>query len=80
MILKTAGGRAQVGRHGWRWHGGRTQQATARKDEQRGQRHPGRLNRLCSVLTQEVKRLKGEKVGVHKMRPAVCSGQLPFLG
>ena len=49
--LETAAGCARVGRHGVGWQGETTLRALARKEEQRGQRAPGRLNRACSVVT-----------------------------
>ena len=52
--------------------------ANACKDEQRGQRHPGRLNRVGSALTQEMKSVVGEKIGVPKVLPAVSAGDAGY--
>ena len=48
--------------------------------EQRGQRAPARLNRVCSVLTQVVEYGVGKAPNVHEKLPAATSGRLPFLG
>ena len=80
MILETAVGRARVGCDGVRWQGATTLWAHAHEKEQRGQRAPARLNRVCSALTQEVKIVGCKKLNGHAELPAVASGQLPFLG
>ena len=54
FIRETAVGRARVGRPGVGWQGVTTLRACARKEEQRRQRAPGRLNRVRSAVTQKV--------------------------
>ena len=53
---------------------------TAREEEQRGQRAPGRLNRVCSALTSLVILAVGKILNGHSAMQAVNSGQLRFLG
>ena len=65
FILETAVGRARVGRHGVDWEGETTQRATARKEEQRAQRTPGRLNRVRSALTQQMSVCVAARVNIH---------------
>jgi hypothetical protein len=78
--LETAVGRARVGRHGVSWEGARTRQADACKDEQRTQRAAGRLNRVCSALTQLVNSFVVNNIGIHGTLQREASGQLRFLG
>ena len=80
MILETAVGRARVGRHGVRWQGATTLWAYAHEEKQRGQRAPGRLNRVCSAVTRVVNLLVGKILNGHSAMQAVYSGQLRFLG
>ena len=80
LNLETAAGRARVGGHGVGWQDATTLRAPARKEEQRSQRGPGRLNRARSVVTHEVKRVVGTKARFHAAYPAEKSGQLRFLG
>jgi hypothetical protein len=80
IILETAVGRARVGRHGVFWQGATTLRATARKEEQRRQSAPGRLNRVRSVVTQKVNSFVSTEVSVHAALQAEVSGQLRFLG
>ena len=80
LNLETAVGRARVGRHGVGWQGGTTLLATASKEEQRGQRAPGRLNRVRSAFTHTVSAFVVKKVSVHGTFQRKMSGQLPFLG
>ena len=78
--LETAVGRARVGRHGVGWQGETTLLAAASKEEQRGQRTPGRLNRVRSAFTQMVSAFVAKKVSVQGLFQRKMSGQLPFLG
>jgi hypothetical protein len=55
LNLETAVERARVGRDGVGWQGATTRRACARKKEQRRQQAPAWLNRVRSVLTQQVK-------------------------
>jgi len=80
MNLETAVGRARVGCHGVFWQGATTLRATARKEEQRRQSAPGRLNRVGSVVTQKVNSFVSTEVSVHAALQAEVSGQLRFLG
>ena len=80
MILETAVGRARVACDGVRWQGATTLRASARKEKQRRQRAPARLNRVRSVVTRKVSLLGSTKAGVHTAYPAEESGQLRFLG
>ena len=80
LNLETAVGRARVGRHGVGWQGGTTLLATASKEEQRGQRAPGRFNRVRSAFTQTVNVFVVKKVSVHGNFQRKISGQLLFLG
>ena len=80
MILETAVERARVGCHGVFWQGATTLRATARKEKQRRQSAPGRLNRVGSVVTQKVKSFVSTEVSVHAALQAEVSGQLRFLG
>ena len=90
MILETAVGRARVGRHGVRWQGQAqacpalrlcwTLWAYAHEEKQRGQRAPGRLNRVCSAVTRVVNLLVGKILNGHRAMQTVDSGQLRFLG
>ena len=50
---------------------------SARKEEQRGQRAPGRLNRVCSAV---VNPLVSKILNGHSALQAVDSNQLRFLG
>jgi hypothetical protein len=52
--LRTAVGRARVGRDAVRWQGATTLRAHAREEEQRRQRTVARLNRVRSALTRMV--------------------------
>ena len=61
MILETTVGRARVGRHGVRWQGVTTTQATACKEDQRSQRAPGRPTRARSALRQAVRCFRTKK-------------------
>ena len=69
-----------MGCDGVRWQGETTLWAPARKEKQRRQRAPARLNRVRSVVTLEVTLLVSTKARVHKAYPAEESGQLRFLG
>ncbi|MCL2523703.1 MAG: hypothetical protein FWF20_05120 [Betaproteobacteria bacterium] len=80
MILKTAVGRAQAGRHRVGWQGATTLQAHACKEEQRRQRARGRPDRARSVLTQMVTLSKVRKDNIHTALIKVTSGQLRFSG
>ena len=78
--LETAVERARVGCHGVFWQGATTLRATARKEKQRRQSAPGRLNRVGSVVTQKVNSFVSTEVSVHAALQAEVSGQLRFLG
>ena len=80
LNLETAVGRARVGCDRVRWQGATTLRAPARKEKQRRQRAPARLNRVRSAVTLEVTLLVRTKAGVHKAYPAQESGHLRFLG
>ncbi len=80
IILETAVGRARVGRPGVGGQGVTTRLAYASKEEQRRQRAPGRLNRVCSGLTQKVRVFVVKNASVHGLSQRKPSGQLPFLG
>ena len=80
MNLETAVGRARVGRNGVRWKGATTLWAYAHEEKQRGQRAPGRLNRVRSALTRLVIPAVSTILNSHRNLPAVHSGQLRFLG
>ena len=62
------------------WQGATTLRATARKEKQRRQSAPGRLNRVRSVVTQKVNSFVSTEVSVHAALQAEVSGQLRFLG
>ena len=79
-----------MGRNGVRWQG-QAQAcpalrldwmlwAQAHEEKQRGQRAPGRLNRVCSAVTRVVNLLVGKILNGHSAMQAVDSGQLRFLG
>ncbi|WP_212742076.1 hypothetical protein, partial [Staphylococcus sp. J] len=70
VTLETAVGHARVGRHGVGWEGVRTRQAQACKDEQRAQRAPGRLNRVCSALTQLLNIFLVNDINIQAAPPA----------
>src|SRR5437879_83995 len=69
IILETAVGRARVGRHGVGWQGETRQRAHARKEDQRSQHAPGRLNRACSALTRKVRLKKTKMLNLHANFP-----------
>ena len=48
--------------------------------EQRSQRAPGRLNRVCSAVTRVVNLLVGKILNAYSALQAADSGQLRFLG
>ena len=69
-----------MGCQGVRWQGVTTQRATARKKEQRSQRAPWRLNRVCSPFTQTVSLFVAKILSVHGHLQRIERGQLLFLG
>jgi hypothetical protein len=78
--LDSAVERTRVGCHGVGWQGVTRQQAPACNDEQRRQRAPGRLNRVCSAVTHLVSLLVVKDVNGHAGFQRKISGQLPNLG
>jgi hypothetical protein len=80
FILDPAVERARVGRDGMLWQGATTLRAGARKEEQRRQSAPARLNRVCSALLQPVNAIVCSILNIHAGLPVEESGQLPDLG
>lgn len=80
FTLETVVGRIRVGCDGVRWQGATRRLAPASNEEQRSQRAPARLNRICSALALTVKGRVSKNLNIHVVFPAVVSGQLRFLG
>ncbi|MDP2162650.1 MAG: hypothetical protein Q8K21_00175 [Hydrogenophaga sp.] len=81
MILETAVGQARVGCQGVGWQGATTLLlAAASKEEQRGQRAPWQLHRVCSARIFWVSVFVAKNINIHGHLQRKWRGQLPFLG
>jgi hypothetical protein len=69
-----------VGSNAVGWLGATTLRASAREEKQQRQRAAVRLNRVCSVFTQQMKFHVVTLCNAYRHLPAFASGQLPDQG